>query len=389
MNRQSAGRRLDDTDATAIADAVGSPRIGGLDFLRAVAVTFVIFDHAVDGRPTRLPWLGDLGLAMFFVLSGFLITRLLLDEHAATGRIRFLAFYRRRIARLMPVFYLYLAASLAISWLRGRPIPSQAIWATVLYVNNYYQAFTGAAASVVSHCWSLAVEEQFYFLWPMLVVVALRRHASLSRTLLAIVLAVWCWRWYLLAGNDIPGDYLYRALETRADQLAVGCLLAVLVRFESWRHRLAAVVRLPGLVALIVLSLYLFSHYGFWTEFLKYGFSFMLVPLVMALLVLVCVVKAQHDDWKAAVLNNPLIVHVGKISYGMYLFHGLVGYSAARFVENYTGMFLAGLIAELVVVVCVASVLFQWFETPARRWIVGKQDHRVAVTHPESLAMAR
>lgn len=364
-------RKLRNTDAAAIDDAMHSTRLGGLDFLRALAVSFVIFGHAIEGRLDNFAALSGLGVKIFFVLSGFLITRLLLDEYAAQGRIGFLAFYRRRVARLMPVFYLFLVVGVSIVWLRQRPIPWAPVLSSMLYITNYYQAFTGAEANLVSHCWSLAVEEQFYFLWPVLLLFLLRHRVSLVHALLAIVLAVWCWRWALLGASSLSIDYLYRALDTRADDLAIGCLLAVLVRSATWREKLAAVVRVPGLAWVLILGLFLLNMHESSGAILKYGFAFMVEPLVIAFLVLMSVLVSRQSGWLPSLINNSFVVYVGQVSYCMYLFHGLIGYTAARVVAGYGGNFWLGVVAEFAAIIAFSSVSFRWFETPMRRWIAG------------------
>jgi len=363
------GPSLDQTDGRAIASAARATRIGGLDFLRALAVTMVIVGHALEGQVQGAEDLGGLGVKIFFVLSGFLITRLLLDEYASHGRIDFFGFYRRRVARLMPVFYLYLAFAVALTLHAGREVPWGAVASSVFYVTNYYQAFTGAATNIVSHCWSLAVEEQFYLLWPMLVVVLLRRRTSLAKTLAAIVAGVWCWRWFLLGSGWLSVDYLYRALDTRADDLAIGCLAAVLVRSTRWRERLAAVIRLPGIAWMLLAALGVLVTFGTATPAMKYGVSFVIESPIIALVMLMTVLVSRQRGWMATLVNHSLLVHIGQISYCMYLFHGLIGFTIRRLVLEQTSILPVALLVEYGAIVAFASVSFWFFESPLRRWI--------------------
>lgn len=344
--------------------------------MRAVAVLFVIWGHATEGRIAALPGLSGLGVKVFFVLSGFLITRLLLDEFAASGRIDFIGFYRRRIARLMPPFYLFLGAGIAVALLRHHTVPWAAILSSVLYVTNYYQAFTGAQTNLVSHCWSLSVEEQFYLLWPVVASFLLRRQANVARALALIVLAVWCWRWVLLASTNASVHYLYRALDTRADELATGCLLAQLVRFPVWRARLAAVMRAPGLGLLLIAAVIALSETNSLNTSFRYGFAFVVEPPMIAVLVLIAVVASTGKGLLARLLGNRFAVHIGQISYGIYLFHGLVGYTVQRFVEQRSGSFWLGVACNFMAVITFASASFRWFETPMRRWISRASAHR-------------
>ncbi len=362
-------------DGAGLHAALTSRRIGGLDFLRALAVSLVMLGHAVEGRAGLSEAVGPLaalGVKVFFVLSGFLITRLLLDEIDAHGRIDFLAFYRRRVARLMPVFYLYLAVALTVLWVRDKPIPWGAVASAVLYVTNYYQAFTGAQTNIVSHCWSLAVEEQFYMLWPLLAAFLFVRRIDMTRALVLIILAVWCWRVFLVAGVDASVDYLYRALDTRADELAVGCLFAVLGRSSEWRARLASVLRLPAAGPVLLLLVYASTLIGAHSALFRYCFGYMVEPIMIGLLMLMTVWASTRSGWLAGLLNNRLLVHVGQVSYCMYLFHGLIMYSTQRIVEGRTGSFWLGLAASFAAVILASTLSFRWFETPMRKLINGR-----------------
>lgn len=360
-------------DGNTLVAALTAPRIAGLDFLRALAVTLVLLGHSVEGEAHLGKWLGELsglGVKLFFVLSGFLITRLLLDEIDAHGRIHFKAFYRRRIARLMPAFYLYLGVALAVLCLRHKPIPWAAVTSSVLYITNYYQAFTGAQSNIVSHCWSLAVEEQFYMLWPLLVAFLFIRRVNMAGALAVIILAVWCWRLFLTLLTETSVDYLYRALDTRADELAVGCLMAVLVRHATWRARLAVIMRLPLAGAVLVLLIYIFTLAHGQGKVFKYGVGFMVEPIMIALLILTTVVAASKaKGWLAALLNHRLLVHMGQVSYGVYLFHGMIMYSVQHAVQNRTGSFWLGFATAFVAVFAFAAATFRWYETPMQRLI--------------------
>jgi peptidoglycan/LPS O-acetylase OafA/YrhL len=374
LRRSPAGWQA--VDAAAVEAAVGSSRIGGLDFLRAIAVFFVVWGHAVEDRVRVLAGLSATGVKLFFVLSGFLITRLLFDEFDAHGRIDFIGFYRRRIARLMPAFYLFLAVGIATALLRHHPVSWAAVLSSMLYVVNYYQALTGAKGNLVAHCWSLSVEEQFYLLWPLLASFLLRRRANVAKALLLIILAVWCWRWFLLAFTDASIHYLYRALETRADELAAGCLLAQVVRIPAWRTRLAAVLRVPGIgLAMIAAILGLCEAESLSTVF-RYGVVLVVELPIIALLVLLTVVASTREGFLARMLRNRLVVHIGQVSYGIYLYHGLVGYTVHRVVAQVSGSFWLGFVFNFAAVVAVASASFRWFETPMRRWISGTSARR-------------
>ena len=341
-----------------------------------------MLDHSLEGQVAGLlksifAGTGGLGVEVFFVLSGFLITRILLDELQAREQIDYLGFYRRRIARLMPVFFLYLLIGVGGLLLRDRPVPWGAVASAVFYVVNYYQAFTGAAANLVAHCWSLAVEEQFYFIWPLAAGLVFARRASLARALLIAVLMVWVWRWGLfIAGVSV--DYLYRALDTRADHLLVGCLVAVLVRQPAWQARIERVAGRAWLAPLLVLALYASAKLDSMSPAYKYGLGFVVEPLMIGLLIPLVMLAARPGAAFSRVLNNALMVEVGRVSYGLYLFHGMVLYSVQRIVVAQTGRFDLAMLVSFAVLLALMSASFRWFEMPMRRWISGDAARRAA-----------
>ena len=352
-----------------------SSRIQGLDSIRALAVLMVLLGHAAEDRPeipVPVAPLSGLGVKIFFVLSGFLITRLLQDELDIRGRVDFAQFYRRRIARLMPVFYLYLVISISVLLIRGRPIPWDAVGSAIFYFTNYYQAFTGAKTNIVAHCWSLAVEEQFYMLWPLLISALWVRRKNIAFTLVVVILCVWCWRLYLVLYSATSIDYLYRALDTRADELAVGCLIAVLMRSDVWCSRFACVANIKLSAPILIIFLYTSTLIGSKSEVYRYCFGFMIEPIVIGLFLLLTLIACVRDSLSANLIKNRLIVYIGKISYCMYLFHGLIMYSTQRLVESRTESFWIGLLVSFIAVILFSAASFRWFETPMRTWIGGK-----------------
>jgi peptidoglycan/LPS O-acetylase OafA/YrhL/lysophospholipase L1-like esterase len=214
-----------------------------LDGLRAVAVVLVMLSHAGG------PWGngGNAGVTAFFVLSGFLITGILQAELIRTGRIELMAFYRRRIRRLAPALLVLLAVVLPVWMLAGgsseRVLP---IVGSLLYVNNWL-AVTGLNMEPLPHTWSLAIEEQFYLLWPVALVVLKPRRA------LVVALA--------LAGGSAltrlaaEGSFEYFSTLTRADAILVGSALALL-----GRAALPPVATVVGILALVAISFSDLSH---------------------------------------------------------------------------------------------------------------------------------
>lgn len=285
--------------------ALAGDRIGGLDFLRAIAVLLVLLDHsgvAAFGPIVLID--GGLGVEAFFVISGFLITHLLLKEADQRGRISLLGFYRRRAARLLPAFYAYLLVGLVPLIMAGKYVPWDAVAASALYVINYYQALSGAPTHYLSHCWSLAVEEQFYLLWPLAFVWLLRRRWPLVRVLCIAIAVAWLLKLAYVFAFDVGDAYLYRSLETRGDELAIGCLLAVLLRSESWQRRFEPLAALRWkaialLAVLLVASITVLRG----SVPVKYLVGYSIEPLLVALLLPLVVLESGHRDGLARWFN--------------------------------------------------------------------------------------
>lgn len=293
------------------------------DGVRAVAVLLVMFSHSPLGRAP-----GDLGVSAFFVLSGFLITWLLLRERADTGSISLRRFYARRTLRIFPAYYVFLLVSLVADTVLGTPWTFGLAAAAFLYGMNYYNALLGHPSTSLAHCWSLAVEEQFYLLWPWLFrALAPRGDAALVKWLSGVVIAVMSWRCVLTLGFGASEAYAYNAFDTRFDNLAIGCLLAVGLgqeRFRQMAARLATSQLLPFVtLALLWISRERISdawHHG-------PGFTVDAVLLAVLLLQLVQLTRAPLWSW----LEHPAVRALGRISYPMYLWHAW-GLSAGRHV---------------------------------------------------------
>jgi peptidoglycan/LPS O-acetylase OafA/YrhL len=356
----------------ALLTALQQPRMAGLDALRAIAVLMVIVNHLGPDRigPVMV-FDGSVGVEMFFVISGFLITWLLLGEHERHGRIALGAFYQRRVARLLPASLAYLLVGMGLLALRQQPIPWGAVVSTVFYGTNYYQALTGAASHYLSHCWSLAVEEQFYLIWPFLLVGLLQRGHSPRQALALSIPLVWLLKAVLIFGYGVGEVYLYRALETRMDQLAAGCLLAVLLKTPRWRRRFEGLARrrwpLPVLVVGLVVSMSLLHGTDAVAD--KQLFGFALETVLIAMMLPLVLIEAAGKGWTARLLNAPALVLIGQISYGMYLYHPFVTHPIHNAVVRLGGSASVGILAALAGLVVVSWASFRWFEQPVRAWL--------------------
>src|SRR6266850_1129470 len=211
------------------------PRIPSLDGLRAISIGLVVFGHLCGTTgflvsQSAALWLGfaDLGVRLFFVISGFLITRLLVDESEHTGRIDVGRFYLRRALRICPPYYALIIVLLVLDFERLLTLAPGDLLHALTYTTNYQ----ARPSWNIGHAWSLAVEEQFYLLWPVLV--ALFGRVGGLRLALGCIAAAPFFRLALWVAMPAGRPRLGMHFETAADAIAVGCVLALA---GDWLHR--------------------------------------------------------------------------------------------------------------------------------------------------------
>ncbi len=312
------------------APSPASARIDGLDGIRALGVIGVILYH------TDLPWspaAGFLGVDVFFTLSGFLITALLLREYRATNRIDLRQFYLRRARRLLPAMWLLLllatAAGLLVSHdtiagLRG-DVP-----AAFLYVSNWWQIYHGQSyfeligrPAPLQHLWSLSIEEQFYIFWPALVIYLLTRGRVLllGRVSVTLAVAVTAWMWVLAGWHGYPADADpsrgYFGLDSHSMGLFAGAALAAY--WNPWQSKTRApraVTEIAGFGA-IALLVVVFFRVTESTAFLYRG-GFLLVAALTTILIYAVVDRRTLIGW---LFSTAPMRWIGERSYGLYLWH--------------------------------------------------------------------
>ena len=345
----------------------------GIDGLRAVAVALVLLYHAPFGWASG----GFLGVSLFFTLSGFLITRLLLAEHTDTGRVDLVAFWVRRFRRLAPAATACIAAAVLVSpWVldaAGRAALRWDAWSALTYWANW-RAATGdrgyselfASPGLLDHMWSLSIEEQFYLAYPALVAVALRWRGRLGLTAAAAALLVASVAATLLTGS---ADVVYAGTHTRAAELLVGVLAALAL--DRWPSiattRTAAVLGGAGLAVLLALGVR--TELG--DRWLYHG-GLAAVAVASA----AAVVGATSPGLACRVLSAAPLPALGRRSYGLYLVHWpvFVVLDPAR-----TGLDGAALVAvRTAVSLGAAEVSYRWLEQPVRRRLLLPDDRRFA-----------
>jgi peptidoglycan/LPS O-acetylase OafA/YrhL len=331
------------------------PHLPALDGLRAIAALAVVVHHGLQRGPQ-----GDLGVTGFFVLSGFLITRLLLQEYRGSGAISLRRFYLRRTLRIFPAYYWFILVSFTADRVLGHPWTGTQIAAAFGYWVNYYTAFHGYGdIPSIAHAWSLGVEEQFYLLWPLGCLVLLRRGRVVHGLLAGLILVV-VWRLIAFHLLGLRFDYLYNAFDTRFDSLAVGCLLAVLAGLPLARPKLASLAA-RAWYPLVTCGLLLFSRLGISTPYhLTLGFT--IDSILLGILLTQAVLLASwHPAWRW--LDHPVMRYLGRISYPIYLWHVWTISAAHRVTGSLWAQFILGAAGA----VAVASASWFLIERPFLR----------------------
>ncbi len=286
-------------------DRPDKARIPALDGLRAIAIAAVIGFHL---HPDWLPG-GWVGVDMFFVLSGYLITRLLNRELQSDGQLDFVAFALRRGLRLIPALFAMLAVYGLYAWLCTRH-PEQQVEAITIaagFATNWARAFSSAAEGPLGHTWSLATEEQFYLLWPMaLVAFGARRFGAVAMLLVGVV----CWRATLAIGGA-SFERTYNGFDTHTDGLLIGALLALAPPGPVLRQWLLRWAALPLAFLTAVLATMSYKSVA-----------------VQAVGMVACaaaaawlLVAALEPGRLSRALSIAPLRHIGRISYSLYLWH--------------------------------------------------------------------
>jgi peptidoglycan/LPS O-acetylase OafA/YrhL len=367
--------------------------VPGLDGLRGVAVLAVMGFHAGLGPVNG----GLLGVDMFFVLSGFLVTSLLLVEHARTGTIKLLGFWGRRARRLLPALLVLLIGIGAYArWVGGGVPPAQlrgdalftlgysANWHFIATGQNYFVQF--GALSPLLHTWSLAVEEQFYLVWPVVVLVVLRRFGrrgvGWAAGVIGTASAALCAGLYL-TGASI--DRLYYGTDTRAQSIMVGAVLAVVVPMSArtvrpgspsassgleaersrpawWYPTRPRCIAVLGLIGAFCLLWALHAVRG--NGALLYEGGFLLVALCTAA-VIASTVELPRAALTRALCFRPLR-YTGRISYGLYLYHWPLFLVLDGTRTGLTGAALLGV--RVGATFGVAALSYRFVELPVRAW---------------------
>ena len=304
-----------------------SAAIPSLDGIRAISILIVLVSHA--GYGSVVP--GGLGVTIFFFLSGYLITTLLMDESERSGRINIGKFYLRRAFRLFPplVVTLVIAYSLVGIGLLDGGISWAGILAQLLYFANYYGLFfdpgntTAAGTGIL---WSLAVEEHFYMVYPAVMVGLLV--LSLSRRRIVLVLATAClavlaWRMYLAGLPNFQPERTYYSSDTRVDSIIFGCLLALAANPRDEKPGSSNPFLRPMSAALLVAAAIVIMITIVWRDvYFRETFRYSLQGLALIPFFYFAIKYAAYFPF--TLLNHWFVAKIGIYSYTIYLIHHVV-----------------------------------------------------------------
>ncbi|MBK9383291.1 MAG: acyltransferase [Planctomycetes bacterium] len=358
--------------------------VPALDGLRGVAVLLVLFGHAPLLLATRGSDAGGfwqasrggwIGVDLFFVLSGFLITRILIGARGSEGAFR--NFWLRRALRIFPLAYAYLALLAALAWLAPgfatlRDLPAFA-WAAS-YLTNLHIALEGWTQPQLALLWSLAVEEHFYLLWPLAALALPRR--ALGLLLVAVLVGAPWLRWSLLDHVGVRGIYVLTPC--RIDTLACGALLA-LAWDSAWRTTVQRAARWLALPAFACVSGVLIAGVEAVDPATPRWFHIGGFSAIAASFAVVCALALERSSALARALAMPALRAIGRISYGMYVWHALAALVVRHGLDRLgwdLGLFVSSTL-WLFAVLLVASASYRWIEAPFLRW-----KDRIARRHP-------
>ena len=366
-----------------------------LDGLRALSVIAVIAYHA------RLAWIpgGFIGVEVFFVVSGYLITTLIIEERLRSGTVSLKQFWIRRARRLLPALFVMLCASaIAVAFFAPEFAPSfrRDMPAAVLYVSNWWQIFfvtvpyfAPLEAPILRHLWSLAVEEQWYLMWPVVFSVVLcRRSVRLGRAglivgLAALTIIIFTAVMYA-PDNETRINFLYLSTLTRSSGLLCGAGLAFFwrpwnrKRFTMFQRLGAEILCLAGIAVLVGVAALIHVDDA---RLYRGG----LAAATLASCVLIFFVVYPSMTVMKWIVSRPMVVEIGRRSYGLYLWHWpIFVLTGARDSTN-------ALAIALTATVIVNELSYVLIEQPARRGVIGawwKQRSQLSVRRRIPVALA-
>jgi peptidoglycan/LPS O-acetylase OafA/YrhL len=346
-----------------------------LDVLRFFAFFLIFLHHSVPHDPAfyskmgvapmlasaiaALGATGAMGVQLFFLLSSYLVTELLIRERATRGQIDLNAFFIRRILRIWPLYFAFLAFAWAMQWyLPGQHIGWRAGLAFTLFVGNWWVVFVGFPSSIIFPLWFISLQEQFYLFWPGAVRKLSERGLLIVAAAMLAVASLT--RWYLAAHHTWETKIWCNTF-VQLDGIALGIILAVLLAGRA--PRLAPLLRsalfIGGFTCLVL------AGYYFRIKFDPLTMPRVLLGYPVAAIGAVALFLATLRT-EATLRHNPF-VYLGRISYGLYVFH-ILGLMISDYTvhhqESSLGRYFFRDAVAFAVTVALAAISYRWFETP-------------------------
>lgn len=316
MRRSETGSSL---SQSLLGRLTKSSHIPALDALRGSAAWLVVVGHTF-GPPS----LGRMAVAVFFVLSGFLITWLLVRESDASGAISLRNFYIRRTLRIFPAFYVFWIICIVAALARGSRVYWPEALSSFFYMGDYYNALHSMHVNnIMGVTWSLGVEEKFYLLWPFIFAAFHRNPAKLFKFAIGSIGLIWLYRIIANLAFALPPDYLRYAFDSRFDNILYGCTLALALKLVKLEPLLKSVNRfklLPFVLGAVLLALAVFEARSSSTYDYVFGMTLDSAIIVMMMIQLVFLGAVKGWRW----LDHPVLRLFGQISYSLYLYHIVV-----------------------------------------------------------------
>ncbi|GAB2858922.1 acyltransferase [Hymenobacter ruber] len=379
------------------------PYFQPLDIVRFVAALLILITHSYEHwtdvpqvAATMVDWGGqpawwatklklfvgsfNIGVDIFFLMSGFLITYLLLAEKQRYARIDIKSFYMRRVLRIWPLYYFCVAMAPVLSHFAGEPAANMP--AHLLFLGNFDLMKHGWGSTAVNHLWSICIEEHFYLVWPLLIAFVPRH--KLTTVFGAVILLSFLTRLYYF--YFVPDSYMALYLNTlcRWDALAIGALFAYAYFYGYQLPRVPAALRwmLYGATLLVFAS----DSYGNWDNVFLLSFKkYVFLGVIAFFIGNVLFNPDSAVKWRGRTIFH----YFGKISYGIYMFHGFVIFAFVRvFPMFHTPLFILWVMLGTLLV---AAASYELVEKPIlrlKKYFDAFRQQRMQVAQPVPVAIA-
>jgi peptidoglycan/LPS O-acetylase OafA/YrhL len=336
--------------------------IAVLDGLRAISILFVVIRHFEISRLVS----ANLGVTVFFFISGFIITRLMLAELDTFGKVRISAFYMRRLLRLLPALLLLLSIVLLTALALNLAIDWGQVFAGLFYYMNYYTIFIRAEGLgytlPINHLWSLAVEEHYYLIFPLLFTALIAKPKQFMVTLWFLIAASLVWRLVNVFVLDFKPKYNYFATESRFETILWGALLAL---YANYSASLGSVLgRLFSVPVAILAFMVLAITHVLPTDEIRHTVRYTLQNISLFCLIGATLFTAKFEFARYALSISPMRF-LGKISYSLYLWHLPIWFFLPQFISVNAG---SQIVIACVLSLAIASISYYYFEKPIIKW---------------------